>query len=118
MTVITWVLAADASRARIFETRGLKLDLQQVEDLRNPAARTVESKEQNDAAREAFARSVADHLERCRTQHRFERLRLAVDPRFLALLRAHLSIETLKLVYEESGNESANRETRGLHRHL
>ena len=42
MTTITWVLAADGCRARIFETHGLKLDLQEIEDLTNPAARSTE----------------------------------------------------------------------------
>lgn len=101
MTAITWVLAADGNRARIFETRGLTLDLQQVEDMRNPASRDRAASE---SERDAFARSIAGYLEQSRTQHRFDRLRLAVDARFLDVLRAHLSVETRKLVYEASGD--------------
>ena len=35
MAVTTWVVVADGSRARIFETPGLKLDLREIEDLVN-----------------------------------------------------------------------------------
>lgn len=115
MTAITWVLAADASRARIFETKGLKLDLQQVEDIKNPAPRMAES---NDKDREHFARSVAEFLEKSRVHHRFDRLRLAVDPRFLGVLREFLSAETSKLVYEETSSDIANMDARGVRRHL
>jgi hypothetical protein len=98
MTAITWVLAADDSRARIFETRGLKVDLQQVEDLKNPQARAPQ-------ASDSFAQAVADFLERSRAQHRFDRLRLAVEPKFLRVLREHLSSETSKLVYDDTREE-------------
>jgi protein required for attachment to host cells len=98
MTAIAWVLAADANRARVFETRGLRLDLQQVEDLKNPAARTADSSE-------SFARAIAEFLEQSRIQQRFDRLRLAVDPKFVGLLRERLSGETRKLVYDEPSDE-------------
>jgi protein required for attachment to host cells len=99
MTAITWVLAADANRARVFETRGLRLDLQQVEELKNPASRAADSDE-------SFARTIADFLERSRVQQRFDRLRLAVDPNFIGVLRDRLSSETRKLVYDEPGDET------------
>jgi protein required for attachment to host cells len=104
MSAITWVLAADSSRARVFETRGLKLDLQQVEDLRNPHARSTNSIADTS---DAFARSVAELLERSRVQQRFDRLRFAVEPKFLVLLRQHISRETWKLVYEERDDDDA-----------
>jgi protein required for attachment to host cells len=115
MNAITWVLAADGSRARIFETQGLKVELRQVEDLRNPAPRTAESAETD---REKFARTVAEFLEECRLHQRFDRLRLAVEPKFLGLLREHLSSETRKLVYEEISNDVSNMNTRDIRRHL
>ncbi|WP_408144109.1 host attachment protein [Caballeronia glebae] len=115
MTAITWVLAADGSRARIFETQGLKLDLRQVEDLRNPAPRATETAEKD---REKFARTVADYLEQSRLHQRFDRLRLAVEPKFLGLLRDYLSGETLKLVYEEADSDVSNLGTRDIGRHL
>ncbi|WP_250440513.1 host attachment protein [Caballeronia sp. AZ1_KS37] len=115
MTAITWVLAADGSRARIFETQGLKLDLRQVEDLRNPAPRATETAEMD---REKFARAVADYLERSRLHQRFDRLRLAVEPKFLGLLRQYLSVETLKLVYEEADNDGSKFGTRDIGRQL
>nr|WP_244850003.1 host attachment protein [Caballeronia sp. SL2Y3] len=101
MTAITWVLAADEHRARIFETRGLKVDLQQVEDIRNAGPTRSGASEKD---RETFARAIATFLEQARQQHRFNRLRLAVDARFLGMLQASLSSETRMLVYDDSGN--------------
>jgi protein required for attachment to host cells len=101
MTAITWVLAADEHRARIFETRGLKVDLQQVEDIRNTAPARSDASGKD---RETFARAIAAYLEQARLQHRFNRLRLAVDARFLGVLQACLSSETRMLVYDDSGN--------------
>jgi protein required for attachment to host cells len=115
MTAITWVLAADASRARIFETHGLKLDLRQVEELRNPAPRAADTADKD---REKFARTVAEFLEQSRTHQRYDRLRLAVEPRFLGVLRQHLSGETRKLVYEEIDNDVSKMDTRDIGRHL
>jgi 2-phospho-L-lactate guanylyltransferase (CobY/MobA/RfbA family) len=37
MAAITWVVVSDGSRARVFQTPGLKLDLQEIEDLVNVA---------------------------------------------------------------------------------
>ncbi|SAK58072.1 Protein required for attachment to host cells [Caballeronia hypogeia] len=115
MSAITWVLAADGSRARVFETQGLKLDLRQVEELRNPASRASEATEQD---RETFAKSIGEFLERSRREQRFDRLRLAVEPRFLDVLRAHLSSETRKLVYEDANKDTADTDTRNLRHHL
>ncbi|WP_347879156.1 host attachment protein [Caballeronia sp. BCC1704] len=103
MTAITWVLAADEHRARIFETRGLKVDLQQVEDIRNTARSRNEA---SDKDRETFARSIASYLDHARQQHRFNRLRLAVDARFLGVLQACLSSETRMLVYDDNGKSA------------
>lgn len=35
MSDITWVIVADDGRARVFQTQGLALDLQEIEDLVN-----------------------------------------------------------------------------------
>ncbi|MDR5838463.1 host attachment protein [Caballeronia sp. LZ034LL] len=110
MTAITWVVAADGKRARVFETHGLTLDLRQVEDLRNPAASMTD----DDSA--AFARKVAAFLEDSRRQHRFDRLRLAVEPRFLNVLRAHLTSDTRLLVYEETADDASHDLRHGLGR--
>ncbi|MDR5856727.1 host attachment protein [Caballeronia sp. LZ062] len=99
MTAITWVLAADDNRARIFETRGLKVELQQVEDIRNAAA------DKSEKNRQRFAQAIAAFLEQSRLHHRFDRLRLAVDPTFLGALRECLSSETRELVYEAPSND-------------
>jgi protein required for attachment to host cells len=121
MTVITWVVAADSRRARIFETHGLKLDLRQVGDLRNPRLSPADTADAADAAdneRETFARTVAEFLERSRQQQRFDRLRLAVEPRFLGLLREHLTSDTRKLVYENAGDDVPDMDTPQIRRPL
>ncbi|MDR5762177.1 host attachment protein [Caballeronia sp. LZ035] len=110
MTAITWVLAADIKRARVFETHGLKLDLRQVEDLRNPAASMAD----DDGT--AFARKVAGFLEQSRQQQRFDRLRLAVEPRFLNVLRVHLTSDTRTLVYEDTADDASHDMRPGLGR--
>jgi protein required for attachment to host cells len=110
MTAITWVLAADNKRARVFETHGLTLDLRQVEDLRNP------SSSMTDEASAAFARTLAGFLEHSLQQHRFDRLRLAVEPRFLGVLRAHLTGDTRTLVCEETADDASHDMRHGLGR--
>lgn len=110
MTAITWVLAADGKRARVFETHGLTLDLRQVEELRHPAASVTD----DDSA--AFARKIAAFLEDSRRHHRFDRLRLAVEPRFLNVLRAHLTSDTRALLYEETADDASHDMRHGLGR--
>ena len=64
----------------------------------------------------AFARKVAAFLEDSRRQHRFDRLRLAVEPRFLNVLRAHLSADTRTLVYEDTTDDASHDLRHGLGR--
>ncbi|WP_244817017.1 host attachment protein [Caballeronia sp. Lep1P3] len=99
MTAITWVLAADEHRARVFETRGLKLDLQQVQDIRNSAVHSVNS-------RDIFAKEIATFLEQSRLNHRFDRLRLAVEAPFLSVLDVYLSSDIRALVHDDPGNDA------------
>ena len=55
MAVTTWVVVADDSGARIFETPGLKLDLREIEDLVNVVPRGPALSEKD---REKFAKTV------------------------------------------------------------
>ena len=133
MTSTSWVVIADGSRARIFETSGLKLDLREIEGFTDPQARTRDPELRNgapghdamppptspdDAARDRFARMLGEHLEHARLHQRFQRLRMAVEPRFLGLLRRHLSDETRKLVYEEINADISKLDAREIQRHL
>ncbi|UXY14466.1 host attachment protein [Chitiniphilus purpureus] len=120
----TWILAADASRARIFELDG-RARLREIEEFEHPQGR-AQNRELNtdaegryfgggqmqghsaqprlDAAQheaERFSRSLGGYLEHARVQHRFDRLCLFAPPKFLGLMRSQLSKDALRLVEEE-----------------
>ncbi|MFT0167758.1 host attachment protein [Paraburkholderia mimosarum] len=115
MAVTTWIVVADGSRARVFETLGLKLDLREIEDLVNvvPDGRTLSEKD-----REKFARTVADYIEQGRLHQRYQRLRLAVEPKFLGMLHAHLSEGTRHLIFEEINEDLSALDAREIQAHL
>ena len=115
MPVTTWVVVADGSRARIFETLGLKLDLREIEDLVNvvPGRQTLSEKD-----REKFARTVADYIEQGRLHQRYERLRLAVEPKFLGMLRERLSEKTRRMFFEEINEDLSALDAREIQAHL
>lgn len=121
----TWVLAADASRARIFEISEADGHLHEIEDMVNPAGRELNQEinaEPKDRfygrgrsvgdtteadpepvmkEAERFSKRVADHLDHCRSEHRFDKLRVVAAPRMLGFLRDKLSKEVQKMVEEE-----------------
>src|SRR5689334_19173508 len=119
----TWILAADASRARILQVMDREHRLAEIEDLYNPAARLNERELTSDAEprfrgtngpasdREAkgavdhevevFARTIGDYLDKARTSHRYDRLHVVAPPKFLGQLRKELGKEVGKLVAEE-----------------
>jgi len=115
MAVTTWVVVADGSRARSFEARGLKLDLREIEDLVNvvPGGRTLSEKD-----REKFANTVADYIEQGRLHKRYERLRFAVEPKFLGMLRERLSDETRRMIFEEINEDLSALDAREIQAHL
>jgi protein required for attachment to host cells len=115
MAVTTWVVVADGSRARIFETPGLKLDLREIEDLVNivPNGPALSEKD-----REKFAKTVADYVERGRLHQRYERLRLAVEPKFLGMLRERLSKETRQMIFDEINEDLSALDAREIQAHL
>jgi protein required for attachment to host cells len=115
MAVTTWVVVADGSRARIFETPGLKLDLREIEDLVNivPNGPALSEKD-----REKFAKTVADYVEQGRLHQRYERLRLAVEPKFLGMLRERLSKETRQMIFDEINEDLSALDAREIQAHL
>jgi protein required for attachment to host cells len=120
---ITWILVADSSRAKIFETGGASRDVHEIEEFAHPegrahnrdlktdgpgryfgkgeqtqahtAARKVEPQEHE---AELFAKQLTDHLDKARTSHRFESLHLIAPPKFLGLIRQHMGKETQNMV--------------------
>ena len=115
MVVTTWVVVADGSRARFFETPGLKLDLREIEDLVNivPSGLALSEKD-----REKFAKTVANYVEQGRLQHRYQRLRFAVGPKFLGMLRERLSEETRQMIFEQIDEDLSALDAREIQAHL
>ena len=123
MPTTTWIVAADASRARVYTMETADGTPQRVEEFDNPAGRAHnrdlvhdgdgryfgkgernqghtappgESAVEHEV--ELFAKRVAGYLDRARIDHKYERLRLVAAPKFLGLLRQNLSKEVDKLV--------------------
>jgi protein required for attachment to host cells len=115
MADTTWVVVADGSRARFFETPGLKLDLREIEDLVNivPSGLALSEKD-----REKFAKTVANYVEQGRLQHRYQRLRFAVEPKFLGMLRERLSEETRQMIFEQIDEDLSALDAREIQAHL
>lgn len=117
----TWVVAAESSRARIFQAES-RVKMQELDGLVNPKARArvldlnadnaglvydrlgqgrhqleneVDPKKHE---AEAFAREIAEYLDKARAAGRFEELVLIAAPEFLGWLRKNLSPATLKVV--------------------
>ena len=120
----TWIIAADASRARILQVTDRAQQLEEVEDLLNPEGRVHDRELISDAhprfsgvgggpgsdreetsatehATELFAKRVGDYLDKARTAHRYDRLHLIAPPKFLGQLRKELGKEVQKLVAQE-----------------
>lgn len=117
----TWIVAADASRARILQVADRER-LVEVEDLVNPEGRLQDRELTTDAnprlhgpgglsAREEpsavqhtvemFSKRIGDYLEKARTDHRYDQLVLVAPPKFLGLMRKELGAEVGKLVVDE-----------------
>lgn len=121
----TWIVTADASRARILQVAGRENALTEVEDLVNPQGRMHNREINSDAAgrfrgpdrpgghasddanrtvdhyAELFAKRVGEVLDKARVERRFERLYLVAAPKFLGQLRKELGKETEKLVADD-----------------
>ena len=116
----TYIVVADASRARLFTRDGERLveqeDLQHPEgrlhegdlvtdrgaDVHESTATTARSTHETAKAKkhetEMFARRVADLLYQKRVENRLETLILVAPPHFLGLLRGKLDNSTNRLV--------------------
>ena len=139
----TYVLVADASRARIFSMEPKKGLLHELEDLTHPASRLHEHEltsdlpgrtfdssgmggrhvmEQKSSAKhqeaDSFARAICDRLDGARKAGDFKHLIVIAGPTFLGLLRDHLSDETRKHVMLEVDKELTSLEPAELHSRL
>ncbi len=122
----TWILIADSSRARIFETESSEQNFLEVQDFANPQGRANVRELNTDAyprhgtadrgqqastwepsvnavehETELFTKNLSQYLDKARTDHRFDKLCLIAPPKFLGLIRKNLSKEAQKMVEEE-----------------
>jgi len=119
---LTWVVAADSARSRIFALKAANGTLEEIEDAANPAARQTDHdlaadrpgrsfdskgvgrhamesrKTVKENSVEKFAESLSASLADALQAGRFERLVLFAPPQFLGLLRAALSPRVAALV--------------------
>ncbi len=115
-----WVLAADASRARLFRALKKNGPLEELRDWAHPESRLHEGDLVTDsdgtnqgpgghhgvsadpshkvAEAERFALELAQALDKARTSGDFSRIYLVAPPKFLGLFRKHASEELLEKV--------------------
>ena len=122
---LTWIVVADASRAEIYSRQKRYSQLELVQCLVEPAARSKEGELSSDEPgraydssgegrhamesshsvkqhlRETFAHRIASELESARNANDFQRLILVAAPALLGDLRAQLSKATQRLVQAE-----------------
>jgi len=128
----TWVVAADAGRARIFTAPQPDGPLQELSDLLNPEARLQEHDAVSDRrgqmrggtsaseaydsrhthhehAAAAFAKDLCRRLGAAQRSGEVARIYLLADPQFLGLLRENLDETTRKLVVQELASDVTRR---------
>lgn len=134
----TWILLAHRAGARVLEHLGPGKGLQPVEEIPHPAGRLKNQDFDADKpgrafdshgtgrhamerehspveqAAMAFARQLADHLDRARATGRYERLVLVAEPRFLGWLREALRPETAQRVIASVDKDLAENDPRTL----
>lgn len=115
MIGVTWLVVADGGRARVFKTPGLALDLQEIEDLINTEFTGTMLTEKD---REKFARRVANYVEDGRLHQRYDRLRIVIEPKFLGMVKANLSEETRRLIFEQVSEDLSTLNARQLEARL
>lgn len=142
MSKKTWVLVADAARARLFELPGKGANLTEIACYTHPDGRTPgchpvhgrlpRAQESTNASRHAiepktslkdkhakqFADTLGDVVERGRQEGRYDELVLIAPPRFLGALHERLDEQTLKRVVGEVDNDLMMLSANELRSHL
>lgn len=137
----TWVIVAHRAGARFFEYAGRGKPLALIETLDHPEGRKLNSEidsdragrigeaagKQNTADREqsahehvsqVFAHSIAEQLRQARNAHRFSRLVLVAEPKFLGMLLASLDGPTADMVVGRVAKDLAQTPDRDVAAHL
>jgi protein required for attachment to host cells len=122
MPTTTWIVAADASRARVFEITEPGRRLREVETFDHPEGRANNGEPRSEApvehGNELFSKTLARYLEKARGQHRYDKLYLIAPPEFLGLMRENLSKEVRKLTAEEINKDLSWFEARDIERYV
>lgn len=139
----TWIVAADSSRARVFEIVEPERHLHEIEKFTNPQGRAT-SRELNSDAQgryyaqgggprahsatpqvdvvehetELFSKMLSRYLDKARTQRRYGKLYLIAPPEFLGLMRDNLSKEVRKITAEEINKDLSWFEARDIERFI
>jgi len=137
----TWILVANAARARLYENTGIGKGLKLLSEFLHPESRmkgselisdraayvqgvgnghasrqTATDPKQNEA--EHFALEIARSLEHGRGQNRYERLILVVGSPFLGTLKARLSAKVLGLMSDTLDKDYTSVTEREISKHL
>ena len=143
MPTTTWIVAADSSRARVFEIAEPDRRLREVEKFDHPEGRANNRELISDAdgrfsakhvgpggdssgqrvtpvehRTELFSKNLARYLEKARNDHRYDKLYLIAPPEFLGLMRENLSKEVRKLTAEEINKDLSWFEARDIERYV
>ena len=139
----TWIMAADSSRARIFEIADPERRLREIGEFNHPEGRANNRELISDAdgrfsakhvgpggdssgqrvtpvehETELFSKTLARYLDKARNEHRYEKLYLIAPPEFLGLMRENLSKEVRKLTAEEINKDLSWFDARDIERHI
>lgn len=139
---VRWIVVADQTLARIFTLDRLTAPLCEIESLVHPEGRLHEGdmvsdrpgrgsvpgsagrhavendQRRKEASTEAFAREIADRLDRARHEQRFEKLAIIAPPRMLGLIRKGLTPLTAERVDHTVPKELARLEPSSIRSHL
>lgn len=140
-TTTTWIVAADSSRARVFEIFDPGRRLREIEEFAHPGGRANNREINADAddrffthaggpgthssgqkvtpvehENELFSKMLSRYLDKARVQHRYHKLYLIAPPGFLGLMRENLSKEVRKLTAEEINKDLSWLEARDIER--
>lgn len=138
----TWVIAADSSRARIFEMSERDEKLHEIEDMVNPEGRQdgrevqLDADGQNFSGRglqrntsqphqtpiehdvEMFSKQVSRFIDKACDDKRFDSLCVIAPPKFLGLMRENLGEQARKAVTEEIPKDIAWFEGRDIEQYV
>ncbi len=139
--ILTWILVADSTRARIFTTDSPSSSLEEIEDFSHTEGRlhdrditsdlpgkiksvgggghafeqaTDPKQHENDN----FAHLIAQYLEDAHNANRFEQLLIVAAPTFLGLLRNHLQDQIKQRVCFELDKDLTMMSATNIRQHL